>query len=41
LQAKLNAEMSAKPTPKFTAIEWAIMEGGGSLEEAEASDTRK
>jgi hypothetical protein len=39
LQVKLNAEMSVKPTPKFTAVEWAIMEGGGSLEEAEASDT--
>jgi hypothetical protein len=38
LQAKLDAEMSAKPAPKFTAVEWAIMEGGGSLEEAEASD---
>jgi hypothetical protein len=38
LQAKLNARMSTKPTPKFTALEWAIMEGGGSLEEAEASD---
>jgi hypothetical protein len=33
LQAKLDIEMSAKPTPKFTAVEWAIMEGGGSLEE--------
>lgn len=33
LQAKLNAEMSVKPTPKFTAVEWAIMEGGGSLDE--------
>jgi hypothetical protein len=33
LQAKLDAEMSAKPTPRFTAVEWAIMEGGGSLEE--------
>jgi hypothetical protein len=33
LQAKLDTEMSAKPTPKFTALEWAIMEGGGSLEE--------
>ena len=38
LQAKLAAEMSIKPAPKFTAVEWAIMEGGGSLEEAEASD---
>jgi hypothetical protein len=33
LQAKLDAEMSTKPTPKFTALEWAIMEGGGSLDE--------
>jgi hypothetical protein len=33
LQAKLAAEMSIKPTPKFTALEYAIMEGGGSLEE--------
>jgi hypothetical protein len=38
LQAKLNVEMSIKPAPKFTALEWAIMEGGGSLDEAEASD---
>jgi hypothetical protein len=38
LQAKLRQELSVKPTPKFTALEWAIMEGGGSLEEAEASD---
>jgi len=38
LQAKLDASMATKPTPKFTALEWAIMEGGGSLEEAEASD---
>jgi hypothetical protein len=34
LQAKLDVEMSAKPTPKFTALEWAIMEGGGNLEES-------
>jgi hypothetical protein len=33
LQAKLDVEMSAKPAPKFTALEWAIMEGGGSVEE--------
>jgi hypothetical protein len=33
LQAKLDTEMSAKPTPKFTAVEWAVMEGGGSLDE--------
>jgi hypothetical protein len=38
LQAKLASEMAVKPTPKFTALEWSIMEGGGSLEEAEASD---
>jgi hypothetical protein len=34
LQAKLDAEISVKPAPKFTALEWAIMEGGGSLEES-------
>jgi hypothetical protein len=34
LQAKLDAEMAVKPTPKFTALEYAIMEGGGSLEES-------
>jgi hypothetical protein len=33
LQAKLNSEMSKKSTSKFTAVEWAIMEGGGSLED--------
>jgi hypothetical protein len=33
LQARLDQEMAKKPTPKFTALEWAIMEGGGSLEE--------
>ena len=33
LQAKLNSEMSKKPVSKFTAVEWAIMEGGGSLED--------
>ena len=38
LQAKLASEMAVKPAPKFTALEWSIMEGGGSLEEAEASD---
>jgi hypothetical protein len=32
LQAKLDAEMSVKPSPKFTAVEWASMEGGQSLE---------
>ena len=38
LQAKLNAQMSTKPTPKFTALEWAIMEGGGSLEDAKVNE---
>lgn len=33
LQAKLNAQLATKPTPKFTALEWSIMEGGGSLPE--------
>lgn len=32
LQAKLATQMAVKPAPKFTALEWAIMEGGGSLE---------
>ena len=38
LQAKLAAQMATKPVRKFTPLEIAIMEGGGSLEEAEASD---
>lgn len=33
LQAKLNSQLATKPAPKFTAVEWAIMEGGGSLPE--------
>lgn len=33
LEAKLEQALAEKPTPKFTAVEWAIMEGGGSLEE--------
>ena len=33
LQAKLDAEMADKPAPKFTALEYAMMEGGHSLEE--------
>lgn len=33
LQAKLDAEMAVKPTPKFTALEYAMMEGGHSIEE--------
>jgi hypothetical protein len=38
LQAKLNASMANKPTPKFTALEWAVMEGGGSLETENFAD---
>jgi hypothetical protein len=38
LQTKLDAEMSSKPTPKFTAVEWAIMEGGGSLEDTKVTE---
>jgi len=38
LQAKLNASMESKPTPKFTALEWSIMEGGGSLETENFAD---
>jgi hypothetical protein len=34
LQAKLDAEMAVKPAPKFTALEYAMMEGGHSLEES-------
>jgi hypothetical protein len=41
LQAKLDSEMSSKPTPKFTALEWAIMEGGGSLEEADIKERKR
>lgn len=32
LQAKLKQELAAKPTPKYTSLEWAIMEGGNSLD---------
>ena len=31
LSVKLNEQLEKKPTPKFTAMEWSIMEGGGSL----------
>jgi hypothetical protein len=41
LQAKLDAEMSSKPAPKFTAVEWAIMEGGSSLEEAPIEERKR
>lgn len=32
LQAKLKKEMAVKPAPKFTALEYAAMEGGHSIE---------
>ena len=32
LEAKLNQALAVKPAPKFTAVEWAIMEGGGSID---------
>lgn len=38
LEAKLKQELSAKPSPKFTALEWAVMEGGGSLEELQQTE---
>lgn len=38
LQAKLIASMAPTTTPKFTALEWAIMEGGGSLETENFAD---
>jgi hypothetical protein len=38
LEAKLKDSMESKPTPKFTALEWAIMEGGGSLETENFAD---
>jgi hypothetical protein len=41
LQAKLDAEMSAKPTPKFTALEYAMMEGGHSLEETPIEERKR
>ena len=33
LENKLAEARAVKSAPKFTALEWAIMEGGGSLEE--------
>ena len=35
LESKLKAQMSTKLEPKFTALQWAIMEGGGSVEESD------
>lgn len=31
LTFKLNEQLTSKPIPKFTALEWATMEGGGSI----------
>ena len=41
LQAKLDAEMADKSAPKFTALEYAIMEGGGSLEETAIEERKR
>lgn len=35
LQAKLKQELAVKPTPRYTSLEWAIMEGGNSLDKNE------
>jgi hypothetical protein len=32
LEARLKAQMAQKPAPKFTPLEYAMMEGGHSLE---------
>jgi hypothetical protein len=32
LQAKLKQEMAVKPTPMYTPLEYAMMEGGHSLD---------
>lgn len=32
LEAKLKKELAEKPAPKFTALEYAMMEGGHSIE---------
>lgn len=32
LESKLKAQMAKKPVPKFTPLEYAMMEGGHSLE---------
>jgi hypothetical protein len=32
LEAKLKQAMATKPAPKFTPLEYAMMEGGHSLE---------
>jgi predicted chitinase len=33
LESKLRAQLSEKPAPKYTALEWACMEGGHSIDE--------
>jgi len=38
LQAKLDAQLAIKPAPKFTALEYAMMEGGHSLETENFAD---
>ena len=40
LQAKLDAQMAVKPAPKFTALEYAMMEGGHSVETENFADGR-
>jgi hypothetical protein len=32
LEVKLKAKMATKPAPKFTPLEYAMMEGGHSLD---------
>jgi hypothetical protein len=32
LEVKLKAHMATKPAPKFTPLEYAMMEGGHSLD---------
>ena len=32
LEAKLKAQMATKPAPRFTPLEYAMMEGGHSLD---------
>jgi len=40
LQAKLDSQMAVKPAPKFTALEYAMMEGGHSIETENFADGR-
>jgi hypothetical protein len=41
LQAKLDAQMAVKPAPKFTALEYAMMEGGHSLDETPIEERKR